>query len=227
MATAAPNAASAAGSTAIPFWRTPWGVSLGLHLAAALAIGLVIFPWGRGRETVDFDVFEAPKLATQAPIALTKPPEPKKIEPEKRSVFGASRKAMVDATNDPNAAAVKAGNTIAKDPDNEKLRDDDADSIPIPTEEYLVTAMPVLETDFRIPYPPEAQKAKIQGRVLMKLLVDGEGKVRRATLINGPGYGLNEAAVDAMKNFRFRPARVQDKPVAVEIQFAYNFVLER
>ncbi|MBS1963675.1 MAG: TonB family protein [Bdellovibrionales bacterium] len=224
MATAA---SSRAEPGATPFWRSPWGVSVGAHLAVAISIGLVIFPWGRRRETVDFEVYEAPKLATAPPIALTKPPEPKKASPEKRSVFGTSRKAMVDATNDPNAAAVKAGNTVAKDPDHEKLRDDDADSIPIPTEEYLVTAMPVLETDFRIPYPPEARKAKIQGRVLMKLLVDGEGKVRRATLINGPGYGLNEAAVDAMKNFRFRPARVQDKPVAVEIQFAYNFVLER
>jgi protein TonB len=87
--------------------------------------------------------------------------------------------------------------------------------------------MPVLEADFRIPYPPEAKKAKVQGRVLMKLLIDAEGKVRRAVLISGPGYGLDEAAVGAMKNFRFRPARVQDKPVAVEIQFAYNFVLER
>jgi len=214
-------------SDRLPFWRTPWGVSLGAHLGLALAIGLVVFPWGPRTETIDFEVFETPKLATQAPIQLTKPPEPKKSENEKRSVFGASRKAMVDTTNDPNAAAVKAGNTVAKDPDAEKLRADDADSIPIPTEEYLVTAMPVLEAAFRIPYPPEARKAKIQGRVIMKLLIDGEGKVRQAALVSGPGYGLNEAAVAAMKNFRFRPARVQDKPVAVEIQFAYNLVLER
>jgi protein TonB len=210
-----------------PFWRTPWGVSLSAHLGVALVVGLVLFPWGRRSETIDFEVYEAPKLATQAPIQLTKPVEPKKVEPEKRAVFGASRKALMDSSRDPDAAAVKPGNTVAKDPDAEKLRDDDADSIPIPTEEYLVTAMPVLEADFRIPYPPEARKAKVQGRVVMKLLIDGEGKVRRAVLINGPGYGLNEAAVDAMKNFRFRPARVQDKPVAVEIQFAYNFVLER
>ena len=215
------------GTDRAPFWRTPWGVSLGSHFGLALVVGLVLFPWGRRRETIDFDVYEAPKLATQAPISLTKPVEPKKVEPEKRAVFGASRKALTDSSGDPDAAAVKAGNTVAKDPDAEKLRDDDADSIPIPTEEYLVTAMPVLEADFRIPYPPEARKAKVQGRVLMKLLIDGEGKVRRAILLNGPGYGLNEAAVDAMKNFRFRPARVQDKPVAVEIQFAYNFVLER
>ncbi len=205
--------------------KSPWGISVSAHLGLALVIGLAIYPWGRHRDLVDFDVYEAPKAATGAPITITKPIPPK--AEEKRAVFGASRRSMMDATGDPDAAAVKAGNTVAKDPDSDKLRADDADSIPIPTEEYLVTAMPVLETDFRIPYPLEARKAKIQGRVLMKLLIDGEGKVRRAVFISGPGYGLNEAAVDAMKKFRFRPARVQDKPVAVEIQFAYNFVLER
>jgi protein TonB len=209
-----------------PFWRSPLGVSISAHLGVALLIGLVLFPWGKRRELIDFDVIQSPKLATQVPIQLTKPPEPKKLE-EKHSVFGVSRRAMTDASGDPNAATVKTGNTIAKDPDHDRLRPEDADSIPIPTEEYLVTAMPVLEVDFRIPYPTEARKAKIQGRVLMKLLIDGEGKVRQAVLINGPGFGLNEAAVAAMGNFHFRPARVQDKPVAVEIQFAYNFVLER
>ena len=206
---------------------SPWGVSLGFHLGFAVFIGVLVFPWGHRPDTIDFDVYESPKQATQAPIAITKPAEPKKIEPEKHAVFGASRRTLLDATGDPEAAAVKAGNTIAKDPDHERLRAGDEESIPIPTEEYLVTAMPVLETDFRIPYPAAARKAKIQGRVLMKLLIDGEGKVSRAVLISGPGYGLNEAAVEAMANFHFRPARVQDKPVAVEIQFAYNFVLER
>ncbi len=220
------SAANALSTDRLPFWRSPLGVSVGIHVGFALTIALVLFPWGSRRDLVDFEVYEAPKLATQAPIQITKLIPPKK-EPEKRSVFGASRHALMDATGDPNAAAVKAGNTIAKHPDSEKLRTDDADSIPIPTEEYLVSAMPVLETDFRIPYPAGARKAKVQGRVLMKLLIDAAGGVRRAILISGPGYGLNEAAVDAMKNFHFRPARVQDHPVAVEIQFAYNFVLER
>ncbi len=208
-----------------PFWKSPWSQSLTGHIVFILVIGAVLFPWGPRREYVDFEVFSEPKLVTQAPIQISKPIEEKKVEPEKRAVFGVSRRAAVGS--DADSIAVKAGNTVAKDPDAEKLRDDDADLIPIPTEEYLVTAMPILETDFRIPYPSEAKKARVQGRVLMKLIVDGEGRVRQAVLISGPGFGLNEAAVGAMKNLRFRPARVGDRPVAVEIQYAYNFVLER
>jgi periplasmic protein TonB len=209
------------------FWSSPWGISLGAHIGFAFMVLLVLAPWDRLRAPIDFEVYESPKLATQAPIQITKPVEPKKDESKKRSVFGASRRAILDTTGDADLADIKKGNTVAKTPDDEKLREDDADSIPIPTEEYLVTAMPILLNDFRIPYPPEAKKAKVQGRVLVKLLIDGKGSVRRAELISGPGYGLNEAALDAMKNFTFKPARVQDQPVAVEIQFAYNFVLER
>jgi protein TonB len=213
-------------SRPIPFWKSSWGTSLGIHLAFALFVAAVIWPRDRSRGPMDFEVYEAPKLATQAPVQLSKPIEAKQAEPEKRAVFGASRKALTDAS-DPNAANVKLGNTVAKDPDQEKLRDDDADSIPIPVEEYLVTAMPVLEQEYRIPYPPEAKKSGTQGRVVMDLLIDGEGRVRKADLVGGPGFGLNEAALEAVKNFRFKPARIQDRPVAVKIRYAYNFVLER
>lgn len=207
-------------------WRSSWGVSLAVHAAFGIFILLLFIPWSR-KETVDFEVYEQPKVATQAAIQLSKPVPPKATTPEKRAVFGASRKAIMDSTGDPNAAAVKAGNTVAKTPDSEKLRDDDADSIPIPVEEYLVTAMPILESEFRIPYPPEAKKARVQGRVVMDLLIDSEGKVRQASLVEGPGYGLNEAALQAIQNFKFRPAKIQDRVVAVKIRYAYNFVLER
>ncbi len=210
---------------ALPLWKKPWGVSLGIHLGAVLLIGLSLFDW-KTDSTVDFEVYEVPKVATQAPISLMKPPPPKPVAPEKRAVFGASRNTIRDDSA-ASGVSVKGGNTVAKTPDDEKLRDDDADSIPIPVEEYLVSAMPVLETEFRIPYPPEAQKASVQGRVVMDLLVDSRGAVREATLIQGPGYGLNEAALNAVKNFRFKPARVQDQAVAVRIRYAYQFVLER
>lgn len=203
-----------------------WKISLGLHLVVITAFTLALVPRSRN-ELVEFDVYEQPKLATAPPIQLSRPiPEKAKI-PEKRAVFGASRKSILDATNDPTGAQVKAGNTVAKTPDSETLRPDDADSIPIPVEEYLVTAMPILENEFRVPYPPEARKANVQGRVVMDLLIDGNGAVRQASLISGPGFGLNEAALEAVKNFKFRPARVQDRPVAVKIRYAYQFVLER
>ena len=176
---------------------------------------------------VNFDVIENPAPSAAAkpvPLDRTKPPPPKN---ERRAVFGHSATALSAAATDASAPAVKAGNTVAKEADHETLRDDDSKRLPVPADEYLVTAMPKLASEIRIPYPAEAKRAGVEGPVLFELLIDASGKVREATLVRGPGFGLNEAALAAVRGFTFSPARVQDKPVAVKIRYAYRFVLER
>src|SRR5262249_5547017 len=151
------------------------------------------------------------------------PPEKPKEEPKKpRAVYGASRKSVTSEEG----IDVKAGNTVAKAPDEEKLRPEDADSLPIPTDEYLVTQMPQLASEVRVPYPEEARKRGVQGAVVMDILIDAAGKVREATLVSGPASGLDEAALSAVRGFQFKPARMQDQAVAVRIRYAYRFVLE-
>lgn len=175
-------------------------------------------------ESVDITVIENPRTEVK-PMSIAKP-EPKKDIPKPRAVFGISRKALT-SPNDSAAETVKAGNTVAKTPDQEKLKQEDADSLPIPTEEYLVTSMPKLSQEVRVPYPLEARKKGVEGPVVMDLLIDATGHVREATLLQGPDESLNQAALAAVKGFLFRPAQVQDKPVAVRIRYAYRFVLER
>jgi len=209
----------------IPWLKSPWGISTAIHFAVALAVGVAAF-WPKSRtELVDFEVYVQPKVAGTAPLQIRKPIEKPK-EPEKRAVFGQSRTAMTDDARTDGMTA-KAGNTVAKEEDDETLRVDDADSLPIPADEYLVSAMPELLREYRIPYPAEAKQAGIQGAVVMDILVDSSGQVRQAVLISGPGYGLDEAALAAVKSFEFKPARVQERPVAVKIRYAYRFVLER
>jgi protein TonB len=176
-------------------------------------------------ESVDLTVIEAPKAGPTA-LNISKP-EPKKEAPKPRSVFGLSRKSMTAPRTDSAAPDLKAGNTVAKAPDNNPLKPSDADSLPIPTEEYLVTEMPSLAQEVRIPYPPEARQRGIQGSVVMDILIDAEGHVRDAGLLQGPDESLNQAAIKAVRGFVFKPARVDDKPVAVRIRYAYRFVLER
>ena len=161
-----------------------------------------------------------PKLSPQA-VQMTEPKAPPK-RPSMHEVFGASRNAL----SAPEGEAVKSGNTVAKAPDQEKLRPGDAESLPIPSEEYLVTQMPRLKIEVRIPYPPEARKKGNQGAVVMDLLIDTGGKVRKVDYIEGPDPYLNAAAVEAAKSFEFTPAMIQDKPVSVKIRYSYRFVLE-
>ncbi|MGH7495291.1 MAG: energy transducer TonB [bacterium] len=63
-------------------------------------------------------------------------------------------------------------------------------------------------------YPELARKAGMQGRVFVKILIDKEGKVKRAVVIQGPEI-LHEAAVSAVVQWVFKPAIQHDRPIAV------------
>lgn len=190
------------------------------------AIAFVIASGHGPAEKVDFEVIQTPVPAPAVDLSQQpKPKPPEEKPPPLHKVFGVSKKAI---TEESGAAKVevKAGNTLATAPDNEKLKPGDAESLPIPTDEYLVSRMPSVVADVRIPYPPEAKAHKIEGKVVMELLIDADGKVRQAKIISGPGYGLEEAALAAITRFKFRPAEVDGKPVAVKIPFTYNFLLK-
>lgn len=205
----------------------PLLVSIAIH--SLIGFVWVVLWLGRGidftKRKVDFEVIEypAPRTATLQP---TKPIEKPKAPPPERAVFGVSRKAITATTSAPNAAEVKQGNTVAKEQDNLQLNKDDADSLPIPADDFLLTSMPKLKSEVRIPYPPEAKKANVEGPVVMDILIDKEGRVRKVDLIKGPGFGLNEAAVAAVQGFEFSPAKVGEDTVAVKIRYTYRFVLE-
>jgi protein TonB len=193
-----------------------------LH-AMVLAAVLVVFGVSQHRKAndVSIEIIEAPKLAP-LPIQMTEP----KAMPQKpvaHEVFGISPKSV----SSEQGMEVKAGNTLAKAPDQETLKPGDLDSLPIPSEEYLVTKMPELRAEVRIPYPPESKKKGIQGAVVMDLLIDGTGKIREAVLVEGPNQELSAAALAAAKGFQFTAAQVKDTAVAVRIRYTYRFVLER
>ncbi|MBC7692353.1 MAG: energy transducer TonB [Methylotenera sp.] len=196
-----------------------------IHLGLAALIAAVLLPvWSSPvTKTAEFEVYEMPKASSQAVSLLRKPKEKPQVQEKKHAVFGASRNSITSS----DGIEVKAGNTVAKAPDQETLKPGDSVSLPVPVDEYLVSQMPKLLTEVRIPYPPEAKKTGIQGPVIMNILVDAAGQVREAQLIEGPGFGLNEAAVAAVKNFKFAPAQVDQKPVAVRFRYSYRFVLER
>lgn len=55
-------------------------------------------------------------------------------------------------------------------------------------------------------FSPEAVKAKYQGPVTLRIIVLPDGRVTNATVIQGPGLGLDERALEAVRTWRFRPA---------------------
>lgn len=89
-----------------------------------------------------------------------------------------------------------------------------------------VTRLPKVMREVKATYPAEAKKAGVAGPVVLDVLVDSTGKVRDIQVVSGPGFGLNESAVEALKKFEFRPALKGANSVAVKIRYTYRFKLD-
>jgi TonB family protein len=73
-------------------------------------------------------------------------------------------------------------------------------------------------------YPADAKQARIQGTVVMRVIVDKEGNVANIQLISGHPI-LAPAAIDAVRLWKYRPYLLNGMPVEVETQVAVNFTL--
>jgi len=74
-------------------------------------------------------------------------------------------------------------------------------------------------------YTPEARNAKIQGMVLLRLVVGSDGIARDIQVEQGIDAGLDQNAVQALRQWRFKPAIRNARPVAVMAKVAVNFRL--
>jgi protein TonB len=89
-----------------------------------------------------------------------------------------------------------------------------------------ISKFPEVIHEVRAKYPEKARWAGIQGTVKALLGINEKGEVVKVRIISGPGYGLNEAAKNALKRFKFRPALdLKGKPVDYQIIYTYVFEL--
>jgi len=74
-------------------------------------------------------------------------------------------------------------------------------------------------------YSEEARKAKYQGTVVLWVVVGPDGKPRDIRVSRTLGLGLDEKAIEAVRQWKFEPARKDGQPVAVQINVEVNFRL--
>lgn len=74
-------------------------------------------------------------------------------------------------------------------------------------------------------YSEEARKAKYQGTVVLWVVVGPDGHPRDIRVQRSLGLGLDEKAVEAVRQWKFEPARKDGSPVAVQINVEVNFRL--
>ena len=75
-------------------------------------------------------------------------------------------------------------------------------------------------------YTEIARKARIQGVVILQTIINKEGNITDVKILKGLPMGLAEAAVSAVEQWKYKPATLNGKPVAVYFNLTVNFQLQ-
>jgi len=82
---------------------------------------------------------------------------------------------------------------------------------------------PILIYSAEPEFSEDARRAKKGGSVLVYLWVDAQGLPSHLRIVRGVGYGLDEKAVEAIRQYRFKPATLNGEPVTVDLNIEVNF----
>ena len=86
---------------------------------------------------------------------------------------------------------------------------------------------PVAMSPIRPKYPEIAQEAGIEGVVVVQAFIDEKGRVKETLILKGvPNTGLDEAAMEAIRKTKFRPAKQRERAVGVWISIPVDFRLK-
>lgn len=188
---------------------------------------------------------EPPKEPPAPPPPNSEPPK----EPPKKPVPILSGVTLESTVEGPSSFAVAVGNTMYDDPNKNKSKPGEVQkySAPVyreapaketggtstekgvwkPVPKFSVSTEPEVLQEVKAPYPVQARQAAIEGVVECRVEIWQDGTVRSVKVVRGLGYGLDEAAVEALKKFRFKPATVDGQPVQYTIpKFVYRFELD-
>ena len=84
---------------------------------------------------------------------------------------------------------------------------------------------PLKVKDVKPVYPPLARQARTQGVVILEVTIAEDGKVKTVKVLKSLAL-LEGAAIDAVKQWEFKPTLVNGKPTAIIMPVAVNFRLD-
>jgi len=84
---------------------------------------------------------------------------------------------------------------------------------------------PILVNEVLPEYSEEARKARFQGTVVLNTIIREDGSVQVMKIVRGIGFGLDQNAMNAVLQWKFKPARRNGKPVAAYLNVEVSFNL--
>jgi len=94
----------------------------------------------------------------------------------------------------------------------------------VPLDARMVAPLTLVRVQPR--YPDRARFAGREGLVVVQATIDRGGRVTDVRVVKGLGFGLDEAAVSAVQQWRFRPATLEGRPVPVYFQLSVKFNIQ-
>jgi len=156
------------------------------------------------------------------------PPPPSREGPQDPVVLPGI---TMESTSQGGSFAVSSGNTLYGQPP--RTANDPAQAKPYKAERYApasqVNELPSVECEprsLRAFYPDAARKRGIEGDVVLRLLIDGDGSLAKVEVMSDPGAGLGAAGERAIHQCRVRGGRAGGQPVATTITYTLHFILD-
>jgi hypothetical protein len=168
------------------------------------------------------DLTEKPLINQEEDDIQQNKPEQKKV----RRVYGLRRvysRGLGTGGTMADAVIGKLGNTLNKDVDTITATQGDIKGNVVSV--TSITSSPSLKKRVRPKYTQEMLDNKVEGVIRVKVLVDIDGRVKKAVALNDLGYGSARLAVEACYQLEFGPAMRGAEPVAVWITVPMRFVL--
>ena len=194
-------------------------------VGSAIVFSTVVFMNRKASEPEDRSISTAIDFTIQAPTS--KPEERETPLQQRRStakfdppvlaplpnlegVLSSIRVEMPDFSSE----SIETTESLFGDLDNITMTDDSVDKKPV------VLASPIT-------YPTQARQRKIEGKIVVGLLIGTDGKVKKARILESqPQDIFDRAVLDALPDWRFEPARYKNKNVQVWVTLPLDFRLE-
>jgi TonB family protein len=209
------------------------GAGLRLGLAAALAIHAAVFAVtfptiAQAPPAEPEEVLIRYPLTTLAPPP-ERPPEPILIEPPIARpqgppvVDGPPEETIVSPTIEQQPPSGPAVIEIEHRPPTPPPPPPDPPDSPHP---ILVLEPPELLHEVRPRYTEQARLARLEGTVILELVIDPDGRVASTKVLRSLPLGLTKRAVDAVAQWRFAPSTFNGRPVSVRYVLTVRFTLD-
>ncbi len=200
--------------------------SVGIMIVgSAIVFSTVVFMNRKASKPEDTSISDSVDFTVQTPTS--KPEERDTPLQQRRSVAKSGPSTFAPLPNlegvlssirvempDFSSESIGSTESLFGDLDNVTMTDDSVDEKPV------VLASPIT-------YPTQARQRKIEGRVVVRLLIGTDGTVERARILESqPADMFDRAVLDALPGWRFEPARYKNRNVQVWVTLPLDFRLE-